>query len=462
MDLITQQGVEAEQALLGCVIEFGKGAWIQVAEFTDVDDFGAKHRPIYEAMAALDVENLALSYLTIGQQLERDGTEEASGGRMYLLDLQMKHLCLPCNIASQLHPLREASTKRLIDGASAALSGELDAGVSTPLEVLERHTGAILALTSKVSRGRQTAFPIEDVVAEVIDDYAGMVILHEQGRHYAGLDCGFPDVNNMLNGFRVEEMTVLAARPSIGKTTMALQLAYNVAKIAGKHAGVWSSEMSRKQLGGRLLQIVSGVDADQFRKGCLTPMGKQLMMEAANILAALPMTIYETPGLTVPRFCAMAEQLRARQDVGLLVIDHLHRMDGPGNSAYERQSAISQGLRDYSLPTGSPHLLVLAQLSRKPEERPDKRPQLADLRDAGGIEQDAVNTLLLHRPGFYPEIRAQWERKGENVASLISHAELIAGKTRFGPTGEIMLQWDPTRARFGSAAPSYVEREYEP
>ena len=460
-DLVALQGMEAERALLGCVIEFGKRAWLQVAEFTDPDDFSTQNRAIYTAIAALDVEGLDLTYLTISQQIERDGTTAATGGRMYLSELQTSHLCLPCDIASQLHPLREAAIKRRVGDVSLSLAADLESGTSTPAETIERHTDAVLRLTDAIHRGQRIAFPIAEVIPEVLDGYGEMMKLHEQGRSYAGIDSGFPELNTTLNGFLPEEMTVLAARPSIGKTTLALQIVGHVAANSGKHVGIWSCEMSRGQLAGRLVQMTSGIDAEAFRKGRLGHVERGLMVSAAGALSELPLTIYETPGLTVPKFVAMAEQLRARHDVGLLVIDHLHRMDGPGSSSYERQSAISQGLRNYSLPTGSPHMLVIAQLSRKPEERPDKRPQLADLRDAGGIEQDAVNTLLLHRPGFYAEIRAAWKRKGDPVEQLISHAELIAGKTRFGPTGEMRLHWDSRRACFASAAPSYLTGEVE-
>jgi len=325
----------------------------------------------------------------------------------------------------------------------------------TPLEVADGQTQALMSLTTKMQRRDRVDFPIKDVVPDVLGEYRSMAGLRAKGIKYAGLDCGFNDVNDKLNGLREEEETVIGARPSIGKTALGLKVCINVARITGKHVGVWSAEMSRGQVVGRAVQLVAGVDAEEMRKGNLSAEDKRELKRAAEEVAELPITIYETPGLTVAQFSAQAERLRMRNDVGLTMIDHLHRMDGPGNGLYEKFTHISTGLRDYSLPTGTPHLLVLAQLSRAAEGRPDKVPQMSDFRDAGGIEQDAVNAILINRPGHYREARKQAEMNNR-LEDILHFAELIFAKTRFGPTGEVTLYWNTDTASFEPARDSYL------
>uniref|UniRef100_A0A6M3LGP3 DNA 5'-3' helicase n=1 Tax=viral metagenome TaxID=1070528 RepID=A0A6M3LGP3_9ZZZZ len=455
-DMVRRHGAEAERNILGCVLLNGRNAWLSIADTLTAADFSTpEHRDIVDAILTLDVEGEPIDVETVTTQGERNGHQMR---KLYLLELVAGSGCVPSDLPMQVKLLQEAASQRRIEQAHNAMGAAIG-GDGTPAEIVEQYTRTLLDLNNTMRRRDKVDFAIADVVPEALGDYREMESMRATGKLYAGLDCGFPDINDKLNGLREEEETVLAGRPSIGKTVLGLQFGLSVARASRKHVGVWTCEMSRRQVVGRMIQLISRVDAEDMRKGRLSTDDKRALHEAAEELAELPITIFETPGLTVPQFAAQAERMRMRHDVGLMLIDHLHRMDGPGNSLYERYTRISTGLRDYSLPTGTPHLLVLAQLNRLSEGRLDKTPQMSELRDAGGIEQDAVNVMLINRPGHYKECRKAAKAKGEDTLSrLISFAELSFEKTRFGPTGEVELHWDTATASFQSAMPSYLTK----
>jgi len=456
-NMVEQQGQEAERALLGCALQYGSDAWHQVCDKVTRDDFSTEaHRTVYDAIDAVDMEE-EVGVIPVLRRLEADGTLSDIGGRQYITQLIGRDLVLPCGLMAEVNTLHLAANTRQVGSTVESMRSEVDSGDYSPQEMAGRFAEMAIKLDTGIHRDRKESFSSADMARGVLEEYRAMVALRATGRKYAGLDCGFDSINDKLNGLRPEEMTILAARPSIGKTTLALQIASHVAISTGKHVGIWSCEMSSDQVGRRIVQMMSQVDGDRFNKGYLSQQEEAAMELGNAAFSKLPITTYEMPGLTVPQFIAKAEQLRSRYDVGLMIVDHVHRMNGPGDGGYERYGKISQGLRDYSLPTGTPHLLVLAQLSRKAEDRVDKRPQLADLRDAGQLEQDAVNAILLHRPGFYSEMRQQVKENNDASDALLSHVEALCAKTRFGTPGDIRLSWDSTRALFQDAPTTYRE-----
>jgi replicative DNA helicase len=444
-------GVDAEKNIIACVVMYGRNAWLSIADAVVLDDFTTpEHRNIVDVISILDVEGEQMDIDLVVQQADVSGIEVS---KSYLIQLQISYGCIPSALPMQVKLIQLASHARAIEKAHGEMGKAIQSGAD-PLEVIDAQTQTLLSLTTSIQRSDRVDYHVSEVVSTVVGDYNAMEDLRRLGIDFAGLDSGFREINDALNGLREEEETVLAARPSIGKTALGLKIGLNVARNTDKHVDIWSAEMSRGQVVGRLVQMVASIDAEEMRKGRLSPDDKRVLKEAAEEVAELPITIYETPGLTVGQFTAQAERSRMRHDVGLTIIDHLHRMDGPGSSLYEKYTRISTGLRDYTFKTGTPHCLILVQLNRKSEGKEDKVPEASEMRDSGGIEQDAVNVMLIHRPGHYRAVRKAAEAANK-LEELLTYAELIFPKTRFGPTGEKMLYWNTTTASFESARDAY-------
>jgi len=268
----------------------------------------------------------------------------------------------------------------------------------------------------------------------------------ESDREWAGLDCGFKKINDKLNGLCQAELTILAARPSIGKTRLAMQMAKNVAINEGEAVGIFSLEMSKRQLGQYMVCAEAGVDLNRFRAGKVDMVEQQKLVEAEAKVSRLPIHIDDTTALTIPKLIAGTERLMDKANVKLIVIDYLQLMAGPGDGGNEKFDLISQGLKNFSKEFNIP-VLCLSQLNRAVEARPDKRPHIGDLRDSGAIEQNAVNVLLIYRPGHYEELMEKC-KNDHDAAALERQADILAEKTRFGPTGTIRLAWNSANASF--------------
>ena len=322
-----------------------------------------------------------------------------------------------------------------------------------PDSILQDHSRAAGRITSGVSAA---GLPMSTVLDATRADYEAAHERHLQGIPYAGIDLGFREVNDFLNGACPEEMTVGAARPSIGKTTLFWQLALHAARNGSRVAGI-SLEMSRRQVGGLLLRLQAGLRPEGLRKGNLSDEAVQRMGVADGELRAMPITVVDQVPMDIDQVRATMLGIEAMGHVDLWVIDYLQLIT---NDASDGQlDIISRVLKTLTLEL-STHVFLLSQLNRDCERRSDKRPSMADLRGSGGIEQNANNVVMIHRPGFYPELIRECRRRakengndaGDAVAKLIGHVELIFTKTRNGPTGETKgVAWNRDRARFEEA-----------
>lgn len=293
----------------------------------------------------------------------------------------------------------------------------------------------------------------EDVMNEAIEAHNRAKALADQGRTFAGLDTGFEMLNDALNGLCPGELTVLGARPSIGKTTLALQMAVNVAKQDKVKVGIVSLEMTRTQMGTRIACIEASLNPEKQRKGLLTDQEAERFVEATKVIARLPMCFY-CEDRTIE---GIAERIRREKDVALWIVDHLHRIvGGTAERDHERLGGYAHALADLAV-TSQKHILLVSQLNRGSEDKADHRPQISDLRGSGSIEEHAVNVLLLHRPGFYTDMREQFKGKGKEaeLAALIGVAEIHAEKLRFGLVGMRDLAWDQHTASFKNLAQEY-------
>ena len=282
------------------------------------------------------------------------------------------------------------------------------------------------------------------------EDMAGLVMdAHEQAkkntREWTGLDTGFPAINELLDGLAPAEMTVIGARPGVGKTTLALQFALAAMQREGVAVGMLSLEMSQKQIGERLLSILTGLGVHAIRKGRLNPQEQSYLAEASKVLARIKFYCNDQPGLNVAQVGSLMRRLADHAQIGLWIVDYVQLMTGPEDSENERMEVISKALNGLCKTPNAP-LVVLSQFSRAVENRTDRRPQLSDFRGSGGIEQVTDNALLLYRPAYHGLKSGNGEP--DNLAVV------IAAKTRFGPTGDAALLW-VSPGKLINPAPTY-------
>jgi replicative DNA helicase len=272
---------------------------------------------------------------------------------------------------------------------------------------------------------------------------------HNRVSMVSGVDTGFADLNEMTAGFQAGDLIILAARPSVGKTALALTMARNAAVDAKVGVGIFSLEMSRMQLAQRLLSAETRVNLHRLRTGRLTEEDWVHVTRSVGRLAQAQIFIDDTPGITVLEARAKARRLRREHGIGLVVIDYLQLMSAHERTDNREQeiSRISRGLKAMAKELGVP-VLALSQLSRAVESRTDRRPQLSDLRESGSIEQDADVVMFIYRPDLYG-IKAADGSSQEGVA------EVIVGKQRNGPTGSVHLAWNAESATFDKLAPDY-------
>ena len=274
-------------------------------------------------------------------------------------------------------------------------------------------------------------------VALVQAAYAEAKELAQSGRKYAGIDTGFHQLSDRLNGLRKAELTILGARPSIGKTTLALQIACHAARHESVRVGILSLEMSQAQIGRRLIDLLGGLDPNRHGRGLLTPEEELLKGAAETELGTMDIRIYSG----CQQIDALTSVLMANPEIDLWIVDHLHLIRGADrNSRHDEITGFCQILKDITITQDVP-ILCLAQLNRKLEERADKKPMVEHLRESGSIEECADNVLLLWRPGCYPELL----RQDPQFKTLV---EIYATKLRYGQPGTVFLDWENDRAIF--------------
>jgi replicative DNA helicase len=425
---------EAERAILGAII-LDNAIINQAIELLRPEDFYVpSHRRIFLAMIALSEHGSEINPILIAEELKRDGSVESVGGLSFISNL---HYGLPrfANIAHYAKLVRDKSTLRQLvkvcnKVTSEALEEEDDAEV-----ILDHAEQAIFALADERTRqGFSHVKPIADAMLEHVQEMAGRSAM------LTGLTTGFNDLDSMLSGLQASDLIVVAARPSMGKTALCLTLAQNAAIQAQAVVGIFSLEMSKESLVMRMLSSEGRVDAHRFRSGFLSREEWARLAGALGSLAETKIFIDDTPGITVLEMRAKARRLAAEQKkLDLIIVDYLQLMSGSARRAESRQQEVSQISRELKALAKELHvpLIALSQLSRAPENRTDHRPQLADLRESGAIEQDADVVAFIYR-------EEQYNRTEENAGI----AEIIVAKQRNGPTGIAKLAFLKEFTRF--------------
>jgi replicative DNA helicase len=385
-------------------------------------------------MMSLFERGSEINPILIGEELRRDGSLESVGGISFITNLTygLPHFA---NIAHYAKIIRDKSLLRQLIKAtnkitSEALEEEEDAQI-----ILDHAEQAIFALADERTRqGFAHVKPIADGLLEKVQEMAGRSAM------LTGLTTGFQELDQMTSGLQPSELIVIAARPSMGKTALCLTLAQNAAITAQAVVGVFSLEMSKESLVMRMLSSEGRVDAHRFRNGFLNREEWARLAGALGTLAEAKIFIDDTPGITVLEMRAKARRLAAEQKrLDLIIVDYLQLMSGSSRRAESRQqevSQISRELKGLAKEMNVP-LIALSQLSRAPESRTDHRPQLADLRESGAIEQDADVVAFIYR-------EEQYNRTEENAGI----AEILVAKQRNGPTGIVKLAFLKEFTRF--------------
>jgi len=437
------QSVELEQAVIGAMLN-DSWAIAVVAPILDASDFYDQgNAKIYQAVLDVFEFDGEVDLLTVNKYLKDRKELEECGGAVYLAKITSE-VATSRNAEHHAKQVLDESLKRqVIERAGAAIESAYTS-TKSGTALSEDVGGKMLEVSS---RGRERKFgSMRDVMSDVTDE---LQRAREQQRPVAGMNCDFWAINSYLNGFCKSELTIIAARPSIGKSTLARQIAVNVVGREKTGVGIFSVEMSKRQIGQCLACSQSRVSLARLRRGRLSDDEAQRVDAAAQSLQELPIYIDDTPGLTIPQARSAMQRMSREHNIGLWIFDYLQLMTGEGRTTNDAVGYISKNLKALSRTFDVP-VVALSQLSRQVETRHDKRPQLSDLRDSGGLEQDADNVVLIHRPAFYESLVRQQRARldADKLALFMRRAELIFPKTRFGGTGAQILEWDNMTACF--------------
>lgn len=439
---VPPQAVDVEQAVLGAML-IEQEAIPRAIELLAEDSFySGKHRKIFSAILNLFERNNPVDLITVSEELKRRGDLEDVGGSTYLTDLTVQ-VASAANVEYHARIIAEKALLRKMIETMTVLVGDAYEPGSDAFDLLDKAESEIFRISE--SQLRRAGLSMKEVVKQTLEQ---LEAVHGNEGGITGVPTGFTRLDQMTGGWQRTDLVIVAARPSMGKTAFALALARNAALHPREPVGVaiFSLEMGAQQLAQRLLTSEARIDAQAARTGRMNDRDWASLARAAGTLSEAPIYIDDTPSLNVLELRAKCRRLKAEHNVGMIIVDYLQLMHGTGqarNSNREQEIAqISRSLKALAKELNVP-VIALSQLSRAVEQRGgDKRPQLSDLRESGSIEQDADLVAFIYRA----------ERYGisvdENGNSTQGIGEIIIGKQRNGPTGEVQLAFVNDYARF--------------
>ena len=430
--------VEAEQSVLGAMLQDGN-AVLQAAESLVPEDFyQPQHKEIFSAMIALQREQKPIDFITVDAELSRRGTLEGSGGTAYLLRL-VQYVPTAVNVKAYIGIVAEKSTLRKLIKAAQEISQECYSQQNPLQETLGHAEKAIFDIVMNRASG-EALKPIKDVL---YNTYANIEELAKLKGRISGVPSGFTALDQMLTGFHGGELIILGARPSMGKTSLAMNMAGYAALYGGKSVAVFTLEMPREQIALRLLCSDAKVNMQRVRQGTLAPDDWMRLARSIGPMSNSRIFIDDTAGITPTQLRSRCRRLMMDKGLDLIVVDYLGLMhaDGKVESRQLEVSEISRQLKAIALELKIP-LIACAQLSRANANRENKRPALTDLRDSGSIEQDADVVMFIHREGYYDP-----DCEEKNVG------EIIVQKQRNGPLGTVKVAWLSEYTTYANLAP---------
>ncbi len=442
IDRLPPQSIEAEQSVLGALL-IDKDAVIEVADFLRSEDFyRGHHGTIYSAVLDLYERREPVDLVTVSEVLERRGQLDAIGGSAYLTSL----INLTPTAVNSVHYGRIVERKAVLRNLISAAGRIAGIGYEDGSDVSEAVDRAEQELFSVSQKRVEAGFsPLKSLLHAAYDrlDY-----LHQHKGEISGVRTGFKDLDALTTGLQRSDLVIVAARPSIGKTSLALNIAEHAAVREGRTVGIFSLEMSKEQLVLRLLSSVANIDSQRLRTGFLEEMDFTRLAPAMNSLAEAPVFIDDTPNISTMELRTKARRLQAEAGLDMIVVDYLQLMQSTIQSRdanrVQEVSEISRGLKSLARELQIP-VVALSQLSRQAEMRESKEPRLSDLRESGSIEQDADLVMFLWR---------EKERGTEEADADGEVVKLKLAKHRNGPTGEIALWFKKRQTRFVSYADS--------
>ena len=433
---------EAEISVLGGMLIDGDAVARALEVVDDSMFYREANRRIFRAMARLFQRGQVIDPITVSEELKKTDELDFVGGLAYVGEL-LDAVPTAANIEYHARIVRErALLRKLIEASSQIIRDSYEPGERTVEEVLDQAEHHIFQVAQSHDRQgfvwiKKILYPTFEKIEQIQAAQGGIT----------GVPTGFYDLDEMTGGFQRGDFIVVAARPSMGKTSFVLNIAQNAAISNQTPVAVFSLEMSREQLVQRMLCSEGLVDLGRLLRGRLTDDDYVRLAQAAGHLNTAPIWIDDSGSLSVLEMRAKGRRLKAEQpDLGLVIVDYLQLMHGATSENRQQEvSAISRGLKALAKELGVP-IIALSQLSRAPEQRNDKKPQLSDLRDSGAIEQDADLVMFLYREEYYQKDDPEAAAKAEG------HAELIIAKQRNGPTGVVPLYFRKECTRFESMA----------
>ena len=448
---VPPHSMESESSVLGGLL-LDNNAWDRVGDLLSEGDFYRhEHKLIFEAISKLINASKPADVITVYEHLQGMGKAEEIGGLMYLNQLA-QYVPSASNIRRYAEIVRErAILRKLVTASDEIATNAFNPQGKTVERVLDEAEQKIMAIGEEGARNKQGFQSLDSLVVDLLDRVQEMA---DNPMDVTGVPTGFVDLDRMTSGLQAGDMVVLAARPSMGKTSFAVNIAEHVALNEGLPVAIFSMEMGAAQLAVRIVGSIGRVNQGNLRTGKLSDDEWPRLTEAIERLRTVSLHIDETPGLSPTELRANARRL-ARQcgKLGLIVVDYLQLMSGSGGSSSSDNRAtelgeISRGLKMLAKELQCP-VIALSQLNRSVEQRTDKRPMMSDLRESGAIEQDADIIMFIYRDDYYNK-----ESKEPNIA------EVIIGKQRNGPTGTVKLFFQKNQTRFENLAQGYGTDEY--
>ncbi len=430
--------LDAERSVLGAILLDNHALNAAIENLRAEDFFLDQHRRVFTQMIALGESQQAIDLVTLTEELHRRGDLEAAGGAPYLASLA-DGMPKVSNIEHYARIVKEKAMLRNLIHATHNIQQNAFEGEDGADAILDNAESSIFALAE--DRVKAGLVSIKDVVK---DNFERLERIFREGKSITGISTGYGELDKLLSGLQPSELIILAARPSQGKTALALNFAENIAIRGGEPVAIFSLEMSKESLLQRLIASVAQIDAHKFRTGHLSKEDWRRMTEALGGISSAPVWIDDAGSNSVLEIGAKARRLMRDKGLKLLIVDYLQLITARGrfNSRQEEVSSISRNLKGLAKELKIP-VLVLSQLTRAPE-REERGPQLSDLRESGAIEQDADVVMFIYRPNFYKVDAAPEER---------DQADILIAKQRNGPTDKVKFVFRSRLTRFEEAAP---------
>jgi len=442
-DRLPPQNLDAELSVLGAMM-IEREAIVRATDLLDGSDFYRDaHRVVYEAMVALNDRNEAVDLVTVSEELRSGNRLEAVGGLTFLTAVA-NAVPTAANVEHYARIVREKSILRQLISSATGVVTRCYQGEDDIPDILDRAEQAIFSISSMTRRRGSGRMRLKEIMIEAFEHIEK---LYSSQERVTGVPTGFERLNNLTAGFQPSDLVILAARPSVGKTTMALNFVRSAAVLGGCPVLYFSLEQSALQLALRLLSMEARIDGNMLRTGKLAREHWPRLAQASGKLGSAPIYIDDTPNLSALEVRTRARRLKAEVDIKMIVIDYMQLMHNGGRSDSRQQeiSEISRLLKALGRELNLP-VIALSQLRRAVEQREGERPQLSDLRESGAIEQDADVVMFIYQD---PKSRESGEGK----------IELIVAKQRNGPTGSADLYFQKNIGLFFAADTVHEDEE---